>query len=224
MQRAVTQDMLPQVVTNIVGALWAESDGGVYGGERLRLPDMRSTQGLESDRGGKRMGEKGDVAEFDFDGSEAGGCFHSSPKLQCRSDPLHLADPLATPQGLATVRVSRVSNNTDDSNIFVELKKEHNLAMAVKLDGAEVDVYSWDCRVCRGEPTEEQVKSLVKLREFGLWIYQKGMLREVRRYMAGKYGVMEHSRLMSTGRSRTREEWQEAHMEWISTNASGWLE
>ena len=91
------------------------------------------------------------------------------------------------------------------------------------MDDAEVDVYSWDRRVCRGEPTEEQVKALVKLREFGLRTYQKGMWREVRGYMAGKYGTMEHSSLTSTVRSRTREEWQEAHMVWRLTNASGWL-
>ena len=59
--------------------------------------------------------------------------------------------------------VSGVSH--DKSNIFVKLKKEHNIAKAVKSDDAQVFVRSWDYRVCRGEPTGEQVKALGKLRE-----------------------------------------------------------
>ena len=42
--------------------------------------------------------------------------------------------------------------------------------------------------------------------------------------MAGKYGAMDHSGLMNTGRNRTREEWREAHVEWRLMNAKGWLE
>ena len=107
------------------------------------------------------------MVEYDSDRSEVGKC--SSSKSQCRSVPRHFTNPLATPQGLATVGVSGVSNN--DSNLFVMLKKEHNLAKAVKSDDAEVDVHSWDYRVCRSEPTGEQVKALNKLRKFGLRRY-----------------------------------------------------
>jgi hypothetical protein len=61
------------------------------------------------------------MAECDIGKSEAGECPFSSS--QCRSDPRHFSDPLATPQGLATVGVSGGSN--DESNLFVKLKKEH---------------------------------------------------------------------------------------------------
>ena len=59
--------------------------------------------------------------KWDIGKYEAGECPFSSS--QCRSDPRHFADPLATLQGLATVGVAGVSN--DESNLFVKLKKEH---------------------------------------------------------------------------------------------------
>ena len=113
------------------------------------------------------MEEEGGMVEYDIVRSEVGKC-PSSP-LQCRSGPRHSTNPLATPQGLATVGVLGVSNN--ESNLFIKLKKEHNLAWAVKSDDAEVDIHSWDCRVCRGEPTGEKVRALNKLRKFGLRRY-----------------------------------------------------
>ena len=148
------------------------------------------------------MQEKGEMAECNIGRSEAGECPFSS--LQCRSNPHHFTNLLATLQGLATVGVLGVSN--DESNLFVKLKKEHNLAKAVKSDDAKVDVHSWDCRVCRSEPIGEQVKALNKLREFGLQRYQIGMWRDVRGYMTGKYRTINHSELRNAGRNRTREE------------------
>ena len=59
--------------------------------------------------------------------------------------------------------------------------------------------------MCRGEPTGEQMKALNKLREFGLRRYRIGMWRDVRGYMTGKYGAMDHSGLRNAGRIRTRE-------------------
>jgi hypothetical protein len=120
------------------------------------------------------------------------------------------------------VGVPGVSNN--DSNLFVMLKKEHNLAKSVKSDDAKVDVHSWDCRVCISEPTREQGKALNKLREFGLRRYQIGMWRDIRGYMTRKYRAMDHSGLRNAGRISTREEWLETHLKWRVENARGWLE
>ena len=76
----------------------------------------------------------------------------------------------------------------------------------------------------RADPAEEQVKALVKLREFGLRVYRRRLWREIREYVSKKFGAMEHSRLMSEGRTRSREEWQEVHKQCRTNNTKGWLE
>jgi hypothetical protein len=212
--------MSPLILTNILQALWAVSDKGGSGGDRVQSPAGRPTQGSKLKGDEEGIEKKGGMVEYDSDSSKVGKC--SSSKSQCRSVPCHFTNPLATPQGLATVGVSGVSN--DDSNLFVMLKKEHNLAKAVKSDDAKVDVHSWDYRVCRSEPTGEQVKAINKLRQFGLRRYRIGMWREVRGYMTRKYGAMDHSGLRNSGRINTREEWLETHRKWRLGNAKGWLE
>jgi hypothetical protein len=209
------------ILTKILGALWAVRDRGGSVGDKIRLPAVRPTQGSKLKRDEEGMEEEGGMVEYNIGRSEVGKC-PSSPSLQCRSGPCYSTNPLATPQGLATVGVLGVSN--DESNLFVKLKKEHNLAKAVKLDDAKVDIHSWGCRVCRGEPTGEQVRALNKLRKFSLRRYRIGMWRDVRGYMTGKYEAMDHSVLRNTGRIRTREEWIEARMKWRLMNAKGWLE
>jgi hypothetical protein len=120
--------------------------------------------------------------------------------------------------------VSRVSTKSDKTTLFVDLKKEHNLAKAVKLDDAKVAVHIWDRGVCRADPTEKQAQALVKLCKFGLRVYQKRLWREIRAYMSEKFGAMEHIGLMSAGRTRSREEWREVHKQLRTSNAEGWLE
>jgi hypothetical protein len=56
--------------------------------------------------------------------------------------------------------------NTTPSNLalFAKLKMEHDLAMAVKSDDAEVLIYLWDQAVWKGPPSEAEKAALVTLR------------------------------------------------------------
>jgi hypothetical protein len=47
--------------------------------------------------------------------------------------------------------------------MFEKLKKEHDLAKAVKADDAKVPVYLWDEAVCREKPLERKAKALTIL-------------------------------------------------------------
>jgi hypothetical protein len=103
----------------------------------------------------KHRSELGDSAEAEDNkaGSEDCPSYHTNSK--CRSDQAHLSDSSADISFPATVGVQEVSGADDNMSLFVCLKKEHDLAKAVKSDDAEVPVFLWDNAVC-GDKTSTQ--------------------------------------------------------------------
>jgi hypothetical protein len=79
---------------------------------------------------------------------------------ECRDNPDSVGDmPLecAEPsrlvlQALIIDPPEVVSSNKGDSTLFDKLKKDHNLAKAIKSDDAKVPVHLWDTAVCGEEP------------------------------------------------------------------------
>ncbi len=69
-----------------------------------------------------------------------------------------------------------------------KVKKEHDLAKAVKADDAQVPVYVWDKVVCRREPSDGELKALFIICSFFLRLYQQRLWREMRDYMVNKFG------------------------------------
>ncbi len=53
---------------------------------------------------------------------------------------------------------------TPEQEILNVLKKEHDLAKAVKSDNASVPKHLWDFTVSLGEPSAEQTKAITTLR------------------------------------------------------------
>jgi len=76
-----------------------------------------------------------------------------------------------------------------DQTLFDTIKKEHDLAKAVKSDDAEIPKHLWDIAVCCGPPTLEQTKALTTIRVFMLRIYCKRLWREIRAYMKHTHGA-----------------------------------
>ena len=68
------------------------------------------------------------------------------------------------------------------------IKREHDLAKAVKADDAEVPVHLWDERVCRAKPSTIQVAKLQVLRSFILRAYQRQVYLDCVSYLRKRYG------------------------------------
>ena len=120
-----------------------------------------------------------------------------------------------------------------DNDLYVDLKREHDHAKAVKSDDAEVPVHWWDVDVCRGKPTKAQESALTVLREFCLRVYRRRLSREIRAYMSSEFGEMRHSWGECLGQAspgeriaiaQARGVWSEAHRLWRVDNGKGWLE
>ena len=105
---------------------------------------------------------------------------------------------LATPQdSSASLLIKQECNDTHfgDSIRSVSslerldrIKKEHDLAKAVKSDDAEVPIHLWDKRICRGKPTTTQVEKLAILRDFILQLYRRRTYLELKSFLRRKHG------------------------------------
>lgn len=73
------------------------------------------------------------------------------------------------------------------------IKQEHDLAKAVKADDAEVPVHLWDEIVCRGKPSNNQVKALFNLRKLMLHRYRRSLLSDCLAYLRKTHGKSWHS-------------------------------
>jgi hypothetical protein len=85
--------------------------------------------------------------------------------------PLGDAEPsLPDTQASIVDRLGLALSTEEVLSLFDKLKKEQDLAKAIKSNDAEVPVLLWDKAVCQGEPLEEQKKapSLLSLFPQGL--------------------------------------------------------
>jgi len=68
------------------------------------------------------------------------------------------------------------------------MKKEHDLAKAVKSDDVEVPTHLWNDKVCRGPATPHQAACLYILRTFFLRVYRQRLLTDYRRVLRRNHG------------------------------------
>ena len=81
-----------------------------------------------------------------------------------------------------------VDSSSVDGSLAATLKREHDIAKAVKNDDAEVPVEIWNQAVCRGEVSDQQARALDILRVFMLRIYRRRLRKEVCQYLSSKLG------------------------------------
>ncbi len=65
------------------------------------------------------------------------------------------------------------------SDIFENLKQEHDLAKAIKANDAEVPVELWDTAVCRRKPTPRQVTALPTIRVLMLRLHRRWLWQDM---------------------------------------------
>jgi hypothetical protein len=79
-----------------------------------------------------------------------------------------------------------------DANLLrlERLKREHNLAKAVKSDDAEVPIYIWDNAICGGMPTAQETQVIGWVCCRILTRNRRWLLRDVLTFLSSKYGRM----------------------------------
>jgi hypothetical protein len=119
------------------------------------------------------------------------------------------------------LEVTEDSSSVDDS-LAATLKREHDIAKAVKSDDAEVPVEIWNRAVCRGEVSDQQARALDILRVFMLRVYRRRLRKEICRYLSSKLG----RGWMSKGRTRRDEVramkeimWRASENDWFEYSA-----
>ena len=167
--------------------MWANSNGvGVEDWVVQPTRVSRPPHGVSEDEWGPLLDSESDE---DSRKDEEGSLVSNS---NCKIDVLHLPISSAAIVLPATRGVQEVSTNSD-KDLFVDLRREHDRAKAVKSDDAEVPVHVWDAAVCRADPTERQSNALTTLREFCLRVYRRRLTREIQQYMRSKFGQMVHN-------------------------------
>ena len=105
----------------------------------------------------------------------------------------------------------------EEEDLMALIKVQHDLAKAVKADGATVPVHLWDDRICRGGIIARASEALEALRGFFLRVYRRRLCRDGIRFLVGKYGPG-WSKLgtAKADASAMREiMWRAAHNEWF---------
>lgn len=69
-----------------------------------------------------------------------------------------------------------------------KIKREHDLAKAVKSDDAEVPRHLWDERIFQGPISEEQMKALGTMRRGLLKVYEQNVVRDCRDFLRKTHG------------------------------------
>jgi hypothetical protein len=76
----------------------------------------------------------------------------------------------------------------EDSTLFNRLKRETNLAKAVKSNNTKVPIHIWDAAGCRTDPMAIQKEALSRLQTFLLRVYRQPLWRETRNLTRSCYG------------------------------------
>jgi hypothetical protein len=120
--------------------------------------------------------------------------FNSS--YECRDNPDNVGDmPLEWVEPSRPVLQALIINhpgiiifNKGDSILFDKLKREQDLAKAVKSNDAKFPMHLWDMAICGGEPLVTQQKALLVLRTVFLGIYRQRLWSKMRQLMRSKFG------------------------------------
>jgi len=92
-------------------------------------------------------------------------------------------NPLLTKETQSGATLQNSPSDERSQDRIKIMKREHDLAKAVKSDDAEVPVHLWDSKVCRGPATLRQAASLQTLREAFLRVYRKRLWRDCQRLL-----------------------------------------
>jgi hypothetical protein len=75
----------------------------------------------------------------------------------------------------------------EDLTLFDKLRREHDLAKAIKNNDAKVPIYLWDAVVCWNELSDDQKKALSTLRSFFLRVYHWQLWGETRGLLQSRF-------------------------------------
>jgi hypothetical protein len=123
-----------------------------------------------------------------------------APNLKCKDSPYVVDLPLGN-AGLrpsATTAASHMEEVAEEvesvhKSRLDRIKKEHDLAKAVKSNDAEVPAHIWDEAICGAEPPQELRRALKVLHAFMLRVYRRHLLKDVLGLLGMKYGGMKRT-------------------------------
>jgi hypothetical protein len=152
--------------------------------EKRQIADP-NVVGLEMREDNARAGSKLDCSVVKMFSKKCRGDESNSPDTS--SD---MTEPLrpAVQAAVVPTLVSTSSLPEVHKTILDKVRAEHDMAKAIKADDAQVPVYLWDEAVCGREPTDRESKAPSTLQYFLLRVYRRRLWREIRSYMASKFG------------------------------------
>jgi hypothetical protein len=182
----------PSIISVIFGALWSDHTGGVQRGDilsasRLPLEPKRETRVFDKKKG---MEEKFTGMDSREEGPEA----LASPR--CKDTPVESKVPPAcnarrlpsAAQNMVLAPEEAEEADGENERLY-RIKREHNLAKAVKSDDAAVNVRVWDEAIFRDCPLSEQLEMAATwLRGKCLLKYRRGLVRDIGHFLARSYG------------------------------------
>jgi hypothetical protein len=192
--KALTLMMSLVVVSAIFEIIWSSESGGLeVVAEAVEHSIARVLPNEMKDKGG---GEEW----TEHRGSEnhqqkANDRTNQAPNLKCKDSPSVVDLPLgnaglrpsATPAASHTEEVAEEVESVHKSRLS-RIKREHDLAKAVKSDDAEVPVHIWDEAMCGAEPPQELRRALEVLCAFMLRVYRRHLLKDILGFLGMKYG------------------------------------
>ena len=198
-RRLVARSSTPVVVAAIFDIIWSSRTGGV---EAAAWAVERSgTRTLPNEGKEKQTGEEWSEHRSSEDQQQkAKDCNNQSPSPKCKDNPSGVTPPL----GNAGLRLSATpaADHMDEVAEEVEpvhkarldrIKREHDLAKAVKSDDAEVPVHIWYEAICGVEPSQECCRALAVLRAFMVQVYRRRLLKDVLGFLGAKYGGLKRA-------------------------------
>jgi hypothetical protein len=195
-RKALTLMMSSVVVSAIFEIIWSLKSGGLDGvAEAMEHSIARVLPNEMKDEGG---GEEW----TEHRGSEnhqqkANDHTNQAPNLKCKDSP----SVVDLPSGNAGLRPSATPAASHMEEVVEEvesvhksrldrIKREHNLAKAVKSNNAEVPVHIWDEAICGAKLPQELRRALEVLRAFMLRVYRRRLLKDLLGFLGMKYGGM----------------------------------
>jgi hypothetical protein len=121
---------------------------------------------------------------------------HNDPTSECNKGTLSLtvSESLCSvgPRLAATPTTSSIKQGSEEVKSKekmwpVQIKREHDLAKAVKSDDTEVPLHKWDEAICGEPPSKKQQKVVQVMRKFMLHVYCQWLLRDIHGFLAARH-------------------------------------
>jgi hypothetical protein len=187
------------VVSAIFEIIWSSKSGGLkVAAEAVEHSIARALPNEMKDKeGGEELTEHRGSENHQ---QKANDRTNQAPNLKCKDSP----SVVDLPSGTAGLRLSATlaASHTEEVAEEVEsvhksrldrIKREPDLAKAVKSDNAEVPVHIWDEAICGAKTPQELRRALEVLRAFMLRVYRRRLLKDVLGILGMKYGGMKRT-------------------------------